>query len=70
MSAAQLPPGYVTRRLQAADAPGVTACVKEVYGDSYARRELYDPEQIVRLNRTGELVSIVAIHGESPAEGR
>jgi hypothetical protein len=57
--------------LQPADAPGVTACVKEVYGDSYARPELYDPEQIVRMNRTGELVSIVAVHGESliPAAG-
>jgi serine/threonine-protein kinase RsbW len=55
--------------LQPADAPGVTACVKEVYGDSYAHRALYDPEQIVRMNRTGELVSIVAVHGESQVVG-
>jgi hypothetical protein len=69
MTTAQLPPGYATRRLEPADAPGVTACVKEVYGESYAHRELYDPGQIVRMNRTGELVSIVAVHGESQVVG-
>jgi hypothetical protein len=55
--------------LEPADAPGVTACVKEVYGDSCAHRDLYDPEKIVRMNRTGELVSVVAIHGEAQVVG-
>ena len=54
-------PGYTVRRLRAEDATGVAACVRRVYGDSYLHRELYQPDQIIRLNETGELVSVVAL---------
>jgi serine/threonine-protein kinase RsbW len=64
MSADALPPAadYVIRPFEAADAPGVVACVRRVYGDSYViHKELYDPEQVVRLNETGRLASVVAL---------
>jgi hypothetical protein len=53
--------GYTVRRLRPEDAAGVAACVRRVYGDSYPRLDLYHPEQILRLNETGELVSAVAL---------
>src|SRR5581483_3204322 len=42
-------------------AAGVIECVRNVYGDSYGHKELYHAEQIIRLNDTGELVSVVAL---------
>jgi hypothetical protein len=53
--------GVSIRRLRRADAPGVVRLVTLVYGDSYYPRDLYDPEQIVRLNESGRLVSVVAV---------
>jgi serine/threonine-protein kinase RsbW len=54
-------PGYTVRHLRPEDATGVTACVRRVYGDSYVHEELYHPDQVIRLNQTGELVSVVAL---------
>jgi hypothetical protein len=54
--------GYTIRRLCPEDAVGVVDCVRQVYGDSYIiHTELYHPEQIVELNKTGHLVSVVAL---------
>jgi hypothetical protein len=50
------------RRLGPAEAPGVTRLVKLVYEDGYYPRDLYDPEQIIRLNEAGKLVSVVALN--------
>src|SRR5262245_56967385 len=55
------PPGYAIRRLRPEDAPGVTECVRRIYGAGYFHPELYDPDRIVRLNETEELVSVVAV---------
>jgi hypothetical protein len=53
---------YVVRRLRACDAQGVADCVRRVYGDSYIiHTELYHPEEIVALNESGRLVSVVAL---------
>jgi hypothetical protein len=49
------------RRFQPQDAAGVTRLVQAVYGDSYYPPALYDPEQIVALNDSGKLVSILAM---------
>ncbi len=55
-------PEYVVRRLHASDAQGVVDCVRRVYGDSYIiHTELYHPEEIVALNESGRLVSVVAL---------
>lgn len=55
------PPTYTIRRLRPADAQGVAACVREIYGSGYVHPELYRPEEIVRLNERLELVSVVAL---------
>jgi len=53
---------YTVRRLQPEDAEGVVDCVRGVYGDSYLiHTELYHPEQIVKLNEVGSLISVVAL---------
>src|SRR5262249_61254095 len=43
------------------DAAGVTRLVEDIYGDTYYPRDLYTPEQIVRLNTAEKLVSVVAV---------
>lgn len=56
------PAEYEVRRLTPADAAGVAACVRGVYGDSYLiHTELYHPEEIAALNESGRLVSVVAL---------
>lgn len=52
---------YTIRRLTPADAPGVAKCVREIYGESYVHRDLYDPDAIVRENEADETVSVVAL---------
>ncbi|MFO0809086.1 MAG: hypothetical protein U0746_10715 [Gemmataceae bacterium] len=60
---------YAIRRLLPADAPGLVECVRAIYGTSYVHPELYDAEQIVRLNDAGELVSFVALDGDGRVVG-
>jgi hypothetical protein len=61
---------YLVRRLCAGDAQGVAACVRRVYGDSYIiHTELYHPEQIVALNESGQLVSVVALDSANEIVG-
>jgi hypothetical protein len=55
------PQEYTIRRLQPADAVGVSQCIYRVYGYSYEHDELYYPERIARLNATGEMISVVAL---------
>src|SRR5262245_16948268 len=62
----QLPPeivfaGYRVRRFAPEHAHGIVRLVEAVYGDSYYPRDLYDPLQIVRLNESEKLVSIVSL---------
>ena len=53
--------GYNIRRFCSDDAAGVTRLVEGVYGDTYYPRDLYTPEQIVHLNESEKLVSVVAL---------
>jgi serine/threonine-protein kinase RsbW len=62
-------PNYTLRRLRPEDAFGVAACVRCVYGDSYLHQEIYHPDQIIRLNESGELVSVVAVDGDGQVVG-
>src|SRR5262245_37549883 len=57
---------YAVRRFEPGDAEGVRALVERIYGDSYLHAELYHPEQLVRVQQTGQQVSIVTVH---PADG-
>src|SRR5262245_34460532 len=54
---------YLIRRLTPEDAAGVAELVRCIYGDSYqmVHPEIYHPTQILRLNSTDELVSVVAL---------
>ena len=65
MSEASLPDStvneYNIRRFCSDDAAGVTRLVEGVYGDTYYPRDLYTPEQIVHLNESEKLVSVVAL---------
>lgn len=66
---AEPPAGYTIRRLEHDDAPGVVACVRQIYGDSYVHPELYDAEAIVRLNASGELLSVVTLDSRGQVVG-
>jgi hypothetical protein len=61
--------GYRIRRLRPEDAAGLTRLVQSVYGDTYYPRELYDPEEIRRLNQADRLVSIVALDSDGQVVG-
>lgn len=52
---------YTVRRLRPEDAAGVAECFKQIYGDSYIHPEIYHPDQLVRLNETGALISVIAV---------
>jgi hypothetical protein len=60
---------YAVRLMQPDDAPGVVACLRAIYGDSYVHPELYDPAEIVRQNTTQELVSAVAVDATGKVVG-
>ena len=62
-------PRYTVRRLRPEDATGVAECVRSVYGDSYVHPELYHPDQVIRLNQTGELVSAIALDADGEVVG-
>lgn len=53
--------GYRVRRFAPEHAHGIVRLVEAVYGDSYYPRELYDPDQIISLNESEKLVSIVCL---------
>lgn len=52
--------GFVVRRFRPEDAAGVTRLVESVYSDTYYPRDLYSSDEIVQLNATEKLVSVVA----------
>lgn len=61
---------YTVRRFHPEDAPGVSACVRQVYGDTYIiHRELYEPAQIIQLNEMGQLISVVALDAAGQVVG-
>jgi hypothetical protein len=64
------PDSYSVRRFRPEDAAGVVACVRQVYGDAYSvHPELYQPEELARLNAGGELISVVALDAAGQVVG-
>ncbi len=55
------PQDYIIRHLQEHEAIHVSRCIYRAYGYSYPNGDLYYPERVVRMNRTGELISAVAV---------
>lgn len=64
-----VPKAYTIRRMLEADAAGVVELVRGVYGDGYYPPDLYEAERIVRLNREGQLVSVVALEAAGRVVG-
>lgn len=60
---------YTIRRLLPQDAVGVNRCVQQIYGDSYVHPDLYHPDELLRQNQTGELVSVVAVTADEQVVG-
>ena len=53
------------RRLATLDqAKSLVDCVYAVYGLTFHRSWLYNPEELLELNRSGEIMSYVAIDGD------
>ncbi|MFH1452708.1 MAG: GNAT family N-acetyltransferase [Armatimonadota bacterium] len=51
---------YIVEIMTPSDAPGVTNCMLRTYGRNYPTHEVYEPRRIAHLNKTGEMVSVVA----------
>lgn len=51
---------YQIRRFQPEDAIPVARCAYRAYGYSYADDHVYDPAQLIKQNKTGSLISLVA----------
>lgn len=60
---------YRVRRMSSRDAPGVVACIRQIYGDSYVHPELYDPDEIIRCNESLALISVVALDAAGQVVG-
>ena len=52
---------YVIRRFEPEDAVGVSQCVYQSYGYTYANTDLYYPARIAHLNEIGQLVSVAGV---------
>ncbi len=63
------PQEYGVRRLQAEDAPGVARLTYQVYGYGYQHEEMYFPERLVAMNRSGLLYSMVALDAAGEVVG-
>jgi len=74
IEAERLPKGsvkYVVRRMKPEEAVDVSICAYSAYGYTYVHEDLYYPERVRELNKTGALVSFVAVldDGEVIAHG-
>lgn len=60
---------YVFRRFEDKDAIEVSRCAYESYGYTYAYEHIYFPERVKSLNRSGDLISIVAVADDGVVAG-
>jgi predicted N-acetyltransferase YhbS len=60
---------YTIRRMTPPDAAAIPELTNRVNGPGYIHAEVYHPERLLRLNESGHLVSIVALHVESDVVG-
>lgn len=56
-----MPADLAIRTFQPADAAGIVALVRQIYGESYYPTDLYDVDKIIALNQGGQLSSIVTV---------
>jgi hypothetical protein len=60
---------YIVRQLTTEDARAIPTLAERVNGPGYIHAEVYHPEQLLKLNESGRLVSVVAVHAESGVVG-
>src|SRR5215471_13536935 len=60
---------YTVRRLTPSDAASMPALTTRVNGPSYIHAEMYHPKRLIRLNQSGELVSVVALDDKGEVVG-
>ncbi len=60
---------YFTRRLTPADALAIPELTNRVNGPGYIHAEVYHPQQLINLNKSGRLVSVVAVHKKDGVVG-
>ncbi|WP_031480430.1 hypothetical protein [Maridesulfovibrio frigidus] len=58
-------PLYDIQRFRPEHAQGVSRCFFDVYGNSYPTAFVYEPESLIDLNESGNLISIVTISNET-----
>ncbi|OEU67596.1 MAG: hypothetical protein BA863_00015 [Desulfovibrio sp. S3730MH75] len=56
---------YNIQRLRPEHAQGVSDCFSDVYGNSYPTAFVYEPKRLIKLNESGELISIVAVSNDT-----
>jgi hypothetical protein len=56
----KLQEGFTLGLFRPEDAPGIVDCYREVYGDSFPVRYVYDPEAIIERNSGNEQYTLVA----------
>ncbi len=61
--------GYVVRRMTPTDAQEMPALAERIYGSSYIHAEVYHPDRMIRLNTSGQLISVVALDSNGRVVG-
>ena len=64
------PVTFIVRAMQPSEAIEVSKCIYRAYGYSYAYENLYYPERIVELNRSGQLHTAVAVTQDGEIAGQ
>ena len=60
---------FTLRPFQENDTSQLIACIHDAYGDSYVKSKLYDPDTVVQLNKSKEMVFSVALTPEGVVAG-
>ena len=60
---------YEVRRLMPQDAAAIPELTVRVNGPDYIHAEVYHPERLLSMNRSGQLLSVVALHGSREVVG-
>lgn len=56
--------GISVRTMTPTDAPGLAACIRRCYGESYTKRVMYEPGALAKLVRSGAYNGVVATAGD------
>lgn len=60
---------FTVRPMEPSEAVEVSRCIYKAYGYSYGYEHVYYPERLIELNRTGRLLSVVAVTDDNVIAG-